>query len=69
IIDISDPYNPEQIGHYDTARWANGVYVKDNLAFVADSSNGLVIIDISDPANPVLEYDMLWFFAYGVSGY
>jgi len=32
---------------------ANDVYVFENYAYVADSANGLVIVDISDPTNPI----------------
>ena len=32
---------------------ANDVYVFENYAYVADSANGLVIVDISDPKNPI----------------
>ncbi|RLL81979.1 hypothetical protein, partial [Petrotoga sp. Shatin.DS.tank11.9.2.9.3] len=67
IIDVSDPTEPKEVVHYDTAGDAFGVYVKDNYAYVADSENGFVILDISDPENPTLEADMLWYTFYGVS--
>ena len=36
----------------DTGGGANGVQVSGKYAYVADSNNGLVIVDVSDPANP-----------------
>ena len=30
----------------------NGIAVEDNLAFIADDSNGLCVIDVSDPEHP-----------------
>ena len=48
---------PEAIypfGHYDTAGDANAVHVSGNIAYVVDSSDGLLSINIQDPANPTL---------------
>ena len=44
IIDISDPTNPVQAGHYDTVGDAVGVAVSGGYAYVADGDNGLVIL-------------------------
>ena len=62
IVDISDPTHPTKLGSYDTVVDATGVtlssdgtkaYVVDgSYGLVTDGSNGLVIIDISDPAHP-----------------
>ncbi len=41
-------------GNYNTPGFAVDVAVAGNLAFVADMSNGLQVIDITDPDNPVL---------------
>jgi hypothetical protein len=40
------------IYYVDTAGYASDIYVKENYAYVADNSNGLAIIDVSDPKNP-----------------
>ncbi|AKI98000.1 LVIVD repeat-containing protein [Kosmotoga pacifica] len=68
IFDVSDPVNPQLIGHYDTAGRAWGVAVAGDYAYVADGSNGLVIIDISDPENPKMVSDMIWMYFYEVCG-
>ncbi len=41
-----------QIGQLETSGWAANVLVQDDTAFVADSEGGLVIINVTDPANP-----------------
>jgi hypothetical protein len=56
------------VGHYDTEGWAYGVALSGNYAYVADSSSGLQIINISNPANPVAvgHYDTEG-YAFGVA--
>jgi 6-phosphogluconolactonase (cycloisomerase 2 family) len=41
-------------GSYDTTGSALGVDVVGNYAYIADGTNGLVILDITDPTNPTL---------------
>jgi hypothetical protein len=41
------------VGRYDTSGYAMAVAVADNYAYVAESSVGLQVIDVSNPANPV----------------
>jgi len=36
VIYIANAYNPVMTGYYDTPGWADGVDVRDNLAYVAD---------------------------------
>jgi hypothetical protein len=48
---IYDEFTLNEIGFYDTPGKAHGVYVNNDLAYVADSSDGLRIIDVSDPGN------------------
>ncbi len=63
VIDISSKEHPVKIGNYDT--WASeraavySVYVKGNYAYLA-FSDGLMILDISNPASPALtgKYDL-----------
>ncbi len=40
------------IGSYDTSDYVMDVVVDHHLAFLADSSNGLIILNISNPTNP-----------------
>jgi hypothetical protein len=52
VLDISDPYNIDSVGFFETPYEANNVYIKDNLAYV--SALGLYVLDITDPSNPSL---------------
>ncbi|MCF7810989.1 choice-of-anchor D domain-containing protein, partial [bacterium] len=49
VIDISDPENPNDVGHYNASS-PRGIYVSGIYAYVAEV--GLDVIDISDPENP-----------------
>ncbi len=59
IIDISDPYDPFQVGTLETAGASVGVSIHGRTALVADYGEGLLVVDISDPAapNPVCSYE------------
>jgi hypothetical protein len=48
------PFVPSLVGAYDTPDLAFGVAVSGDLAFVADQSGGLRIINITNPASPSL---------------
>jgi len=48
----SEDYEVVLVGWIDTPGRAYSVHVSGNYAYVADSSAGLRVIDISDPANP-----------------
>ncbi len=53
IFDISDPSNPVEVAVCTTIVSAQGVFVKDRYAYIADGfASGLCIIDVSDPSNP-----------------
>ncbi len=55
IIDVSDPYEPVQIGSYNNGTaLAVDVDVVGGMAYVVTYSEGLQIIDVTDPASPVL---------------
>lgn len=54
IINISNPTNPIEIGHYDTAGFAWDVTMSGNYAFIAAGYHGLYILDISQPAASTL---------------
>ena len=51
--DVSSPSNPTEAGFCDSPDYANTVAITDTLAYVADESAGLRVVDISDVANPV----------------
>jgi hypothetical protein len=51
VISVSDPANPQDVGHFDTLRSAQGVALSDDYVYVA-SLRGLRVISVSDPANP-----------------
>ncbi|GAB1540755.1 hypothetical protein NUACC21_34240 [Scytonema sp. NUACC21] len=67
ILDISDSFaparradraNPILKGSYtvrDVTNDAQDVAVRGNYAYVTDGNNGLRIVDISDPTNPILK--------------
>ena len=67
IIDVSDPYNPLEVGNCGIPYFGFDVQVKDNFAYVAAVDSGLRIIDVSDPYNP-FEAGHCTFpgYAYGV---
>ena len=48
------PFVPRLAGSYDTPGEARCVAISGDHAFVADSSFGLHVVDISDPAHPTL---------------
>ena len=52
-----------KIGDYYTPDFANYFAMSDNIVYVAGGESGLLIIDVSNPQNPVL------LGSYGTSGY
>jgi len=68
IIDISDPYHPEERGFIKLWEWpggeilsqSSGVVVNGNLAYVATGKAGVKIVDVSKPANPTLVGNCRW---------
>jgi hypothetical protein len=69
-VDISDPSNPVTLSWFQW-RWSEwidvgDVYVKGNYAYLALWGQGLYIVNISDPSNPVVEsklYESDWMWA------
>lgn len=54
IIDISNPYAPQQIGSYIAQNYFMvDVIVDCSFAYIAVGSHGLLILDVSDPRNPI----------------
>jgi len=41
-----------EIGQFDDGGFSSGIFVVDSIAYVADSSQGLEILNVSDPTNP-----------------
>jgi len=54
IIDISIPGSPHFAGMYGNLNIPMAIQVKGNFAYIGDSSEGLVILDISNPSAPSL---------------
>jgi hypothetical protein len=46
VVDVSDPANPREITSYDELHSVNGVAVAEDGIFVADGSNGLVVLQV-----------------------
>jgi hypothetical protein len=53
IVSIADPANPYSVGSYSISNEAQGVSVDGNRACVTDGV-GIYVLDVSDPANPLL---------------
>lgn len=72
VFDVSDPYNVAQVGAYiaDSLAIVHNCYVKGNYLFVAYYTEGIRVVDISDPINPVevAYYDTYPFQEYGYWG-
>ena len=51
IINVRPPQE-SSVYYEDTTGYAYGVCVSGDYAYVADDTNGLAVIDISDPTNP-----------------
>ncbi|MCK4616965.1 MAG: hypothetical protein KAT50_08815, partial [Pirellulales bacterium] len=62
IVDVTTPSSPSLRATYNTNGVAVNVDVKAHpdgrmLAYIADSDNGLVVLDVSDGDNPTLVYE------------
>jgi len=54
VLDIGNPGAPTLEGSCEVGRFGGAVVVADSIAYVATSYDGLWIIDVSDPAAPVI---------------
>ena len=54
VLDISDPAAPSELCRLVTAGLVKDIQLSNNYAYVADYSNGLVIVNISNKAAPTL---------------
>jgi len=52
IVDISNISSIDSVGAVDTPGSSWGIEIIDDYAFIADNSNGLVVIDFSTPSSP-----------------
>lgn len=69
VIDISDPSDPSEVGRLTTSSVVNDIALAGNYAYVADGENGLVVVDITNPALPTIvgAYAYSSGSAYGVA--
>lgn len=51
VVDISNPASPQQCSSVDISPDSLGITMKGHIVFVAGQTDGLVIIDVSDPYN------------------
>ncbi len=60
LIDVSNPLTPVRLSFTDLHTGASGqpatvgIDVKGNMAFIAQSEGGLLVVDVSDPRKPTL---------------
>ena len=61
FLNISDPQNPEFLGHYLAPVMTYDIDLKGHYAFIGCWWDGFRVIDFSNPANPVLAaHEMGW---------
>jgi hypothetical protein len=53
IVDILDPLNPSLLGSFPTSAAATNISVVGNLVFLALGEDGLLIVNASNPGQPV----------------
>lgn len=53
VIDLSNPVNPAYIGSVPIGFNVFNIYVHGNLAFLANSGLGVVVLDITTPLDPI----------------
>jgi len=52
IIDVSDPTEPESIGHSERISLPIGIDLFDDFVYIITVSGDMIVMDISDPINP-----------------
>jgi len=52
ILEVTDPYDPDLVGHYKTEGDAQGIDIEGNYAYITQGYYGVAKINIADPANP-----------------
>ena len=53
IIDVTDVWDPIELGFYDSPGYAKGVFKSGDYVYLADDWMGLRIIDVSIPQSPM----------------
>lgn len=68
-VDMSDPTNPRQLGVlYHPTGYPQSMTIDGSMAFIAAGTEGVLIVDISDPAAPLLRGQIpTRGFSYGVT--
>jgi len=51
ILDVSTPGNMSELGHFTLGTNSRKVVIKDNIAFLADKSFGVYVLDVTNPAS------------------
>ena len=54
VIDIRDPFNPSITASLPISGYAYGIAVSGSYAYVVVWETGLVILDVSNPSNPII---------------
>jgi hypothetical protein len=68
ILNISNPLDPKDIGHYDTQGKSWRIIANDSIAYVTDSLS-IVILNVKDPFNPakISELPLLCYGNHGLA--
>ncbi len=53
VVDVGDPFNPEQISTFALPGHVEGVVVSGDYAFLASGASGMHVVDVSDPSAPM----------------
>jgi hypothetical protein len=64
IINVTDPFNPFEDAFYPVD-WSEDVWVQGNYAYVTSFHEGLIVLDITDPANPSVAGNFDELFQFG----
>ncbi len=52
VVNIQNPAKPKKIGRFELDESAFGIFVEEDIAYIAAGGYGLFITDVSNPANP-----------------
>lgn len=64
IINVTDPFNPFEDAFYPID-WSEDIWIQGNYAYVTAFHEGLIVLDISDPANPTVAGSFHEVFQFG----
>ncbi|HHG85687.1 MAG TPA: choice-of-anchor B family protein, partial [Bacteroidetes bacterium] len=53
FLDLSNPWHPAYAGEYNT-HYIHDVYVRNDIAYAGELSNGLTLINVANKSNPVI---------------